>query len=139
MSGSAVFAFGSSVVNNQAPLPPAWSSGSAVVQWTLLGGWIAGLWFVNVTAVSSGPGQLFTGVFVGLAPIDPATGNWADVLSPSGSPTVQGDGGSMKISTVTPPYEYAMPVTLHGNAYEVVLYGNPGTTATISTSLIVHD
>jgi hypothetical protein len=139
MAGSATFAMGSNAVSNQNPSPPAWSTGSAIIEWTLLGGWIGGIWFINVTALHQGPGQTFNGVYVGLCPVDPVTGNWVDVFSPSSSPVVINDGGVIEISAVTPPNEYAMIVPLIGNAYQVVLYGNAGTTATLSTSLIVHD
>lgn len=137
MSGCAVFAMGSVNVNNQDPAPPAWSYGSPIIEWTTLGGWKTALWFVNVTANSPGEGEEFAHSYVGLCPIDPVTGNWADVYSPAGSPVLTNDGGLLEISLV--PYEYSLVVPLNGNAYELVLYGNVGSTMTLSSGLIVKD
>lgn len=139
MSGSAVFSMGSNSVSNDSPEPPAWSTGSAITEWTLLGGWTSGLFMIDVTALSAGPGNEFSGVWIGLAPVSPATGEWTDVYSPSGTPVITTDGGIIEISKAAVPYNFAATFPINGNAYEVVLYGNPGTTATLSAALILHD
>lgn len=135
MAGTAEFAMGSTVFSNSDPAPPSWSTGSGVVEWTLLGGWSTGLFFVNVTAYTPGPGE--QNPYIGFCPIDPATGNWVDVFSPAGHPVLTGDGGLFEITTV--PNMYGMVIPVNGNAYEIVFYANPGSSITFSASLIVHD
>jgi hypothetical protein len=135
MSGSSVFAYGSTPVTNDSI--PADSAGSAIVEWSLLGGWTSGLFFVQVTAYEAGAGDLFAEPAIGLCPVNPATGEWVDVLSPSDGPVVTGDGGYIKIPVV--PLEYAAVFPVNGNAYQVVFYANPGSSMTLSAALIVHD